>query len=60
MLLTYIKLNFVCMCVQYQCVILMIMYFGLSCIRAEREDKNHGRISASQNSEIFVYSFGVF
>ena len=28
--------------------------------RAEREDKNRGRISASQNSEIFEYSFGVF
>ena len=27
---------------------------------AEREDKNRGRISASQNSEIFEYSFGVF
>ena len=29
-------------------------------IRAEREDKNRGRISASRNSEIFEYSFGVF
>ena len=28
--------------------------------RAEREDKNRGRISASRNSEIFEYSFGVF
>ena len=29
-------------------------------LRAEREDKNRGRISASRNSEIFEYSFGVF
>ena len=52
------------MLVEYIYIIICFTYNifkGTSKIgRAERKDKNRGRISASRNSEIFEYSFGVF